>query len=190
MRISHLLLLDVGWTLVAGAVMAVSVIPINVIALGIWLSLLIVRYRRRGRASVIITQCGVLALLLVAATLAPVKIAQHILDRPVVLDAKRMSLQQLADYVRSPIHRYRNVPIWAWLIFAEEDKEKVVEWPSKQMTLAEFIAAIESQTPLRHQFHGCGNGWTLLWGNDCCFGLSLSDPELRARPRKRYEAKW
>ena len=192
MRFSYSLLLDVAWAAVVGVVTAVSVIPINVAAMLIWLWLLIVRYRRLRKFSVIVVQCGALTFLLVAAALAPVKITQPLLAMTVSLDAKQMSLQRLDTYIGSPDHR-QQFPIRTYLTFAEEDENTIVKWPSTQMTLGEFISAIESQTRLRHRFNGCGNGWTLLWGNNCCFGLSIRDPELVGPPpypRKRYQSQY
>ena len=48
------------------------------------------------------------------------------------------------------------------------------------MTLREFVAAIEGQTRLGHSFGSCGNaGSSILWGGNCCFGLSLHEPVPR-----------
>jgi hypothetical protein len=41
------------------------------------------------------------------------------------------------------------------------------------MTLRDFLAAIEGQTRLRHQFGGCGNATTILFGGNCCSGVFL-----------------
>jgi hypothetical protein len=92
MQILSILLIDVGWTVAATVIMAVAVIPLNVLTFIIWLSLLIVRYRRLHKLSVVVTQCSILILVLLGASLAPVKIVEIILDRPVVVDATAMSL--------------------------------------------------------------------------------------------------
>ena len=187
MRSFSFSIIDVAWPAAAGAVMAVSVIPINAAALGIWLLFLVRRYRRLGRPSLLLVQCGTLGLILAVAALAPVKIAQQYLGRSIRLGTKQMTLQQLDAYVAS-LNNRDQVPIRMAFHFAEEDKDKTVEWPSEQMTLHEFVAGIESQTTLRHRFVHCGNGWTLLWGGDCCSALSIYDPQLFGpSPRKRYE---
>jgi hypothetical protein len=178
MRIS-LLLLDIGWTVVAGAAMAVTVIPINVVVFLIWASLLVVLHRRW---SVILMQCCILVLMLTAAALAPMKTAEKVLGRTVSLPATQMSLQQLNTYVNTPENRYNPIPMC--FTFADEDKENIVRWPSRQMTLAEFITAIESQTPLRHRLRGCGNAWTLLWGGDCGYLLWIYDPDYSRQRHK------
>jgi hypothetical protein len=190
MRVSFSPLVDVAWALLTGAVAAISLIPMNVIAILIWLPLVIRRYRRLGKRSILVTQFGVLAVVLVGAALAPCKTTDALLARRVHLDARQMSLQQLDAYVSSPESRQR-FPIWASFAFAEDEKDEVVSWPSEDMTLAEFIAAIESQTVLRHRFRHCGNGWTLLSGGDCSFGLIIRDRGFAADPsRKRYEGGW
>jgi len=98
-----------------------------------------------------------------------------------------MTLKQLDAYLGWPGNPQR-VPVRILFSFAEKDKERSVQWPSEQMTLAEFVAGIESQTALRHSFMHCGNGWTLLWGGDCCSGLLIYDPELSGPlPKTRYE---
>ena len=191
MRFSSSLIIDFVWSVVAGTVMAISVIPLNIAAFVIWLLLLIWRSRRLGKARVVLCQCGVLFAIVVSAAVAPVKITEQCLGSRVSLDEKQMSLQQLDAYVASPEKRGR-FPIRIALTFAEEDKDNIVRWPSEQMTLGEFIAALESETALRHRFQHCGNGWTLLWGGDCCFGLSIRDPQLIGPPpypRKRYEGR-
>ena len=73
--------------------------------------------------------------------------------------------------------------------FADADKNTVVEWPRRDLTIGEFLDAIESQTVLRHRFMHCGNGYTVLGGGDCCFGLYVRDPELAVPPfpRERFD---
>jgi hypothetical protein len=70
------------------------------------------------------------------------------------------------------------------LTFADSDRDAFVRWPSSRPTLREFIEAIESQTLLRHEFGHCGNGWTLLRGGDCSFGLVIQDPALLGPPSR------
>lgn len=120
----------------------------------------------------------VCAVLLAAAFYRPAKIAEQELDREVSLDATAMSLGQLGQYCQQ---RHDQLPVHVSFEFDERDarqKELVVHWPSRRLTLRQFVQSIESQTPLRGHFSSCGNGWTLLYGPDCSFGLSLRDPRL------------
>ncbi|MGH7138598.1 MAG: hypothetical protein ACREHD_22865, partial [Pirellulales bacterium] len=60
----------------------------------------------------------------------------------------------------------------------DDEKTQVIVFPDTNLTLRQFVGAIESQSTLRHRFGHCGNGSTILWGGDCSFGLHL-------RPRER-----
>jgi hypothetical protein len=70
-----------------------------------------------------------------------------------------------------PIEHGLDMPRFYHVLNRVEGAERVVRFPSKEPTIGEFIAAVESQTALRHRFHHCGNGYTILWGGDCSFGL-------------------
>lgn len=53
-----------------------------------------------------------------------------------------------------------------------------IRFPSAKPTVDEFIRSIESQTPLRHFFAGCGNaGASILFGRNWSMGLHLRVPE-------------
>jgi hypothetical protein len=44
--------------------------------------------------------------------------------------------------------------------------DRMVRFPSTDLSVGEIIAAIECQSPLRHRFRpGCGNSATILWGS-------------------------
>ena len=118
MRKSYSVSYDLVWPAVVGMVAAVTVIPINVAILLIWLLLLVFRYVRVRAGSVVIAQCVVLILVLGAAALAPVKTTEIFLNRAVILGTKQMSLQQLNDYAGAPENRER-LPIHIFFLFAE-----------------------------------------------------------------------
>jgi hypothetical protein len=79
------------------------------------------------------------------------------------------------EWPESPESR-PHLPIRTWLIVHESEVARVVHWLRLVLSLRDFVSTIEAQTRIRHKFHGCGNGWTILWGNDCSFGLGLRDP--------------
>ena len=117
------------------------------------------------------------AVLILAASLP--KYTDAVLARPVQLDRTEMSLDELDRYLQSYPRRF---PTQIYINFTASQRNQHVRWPAQELTLGMFVQAIESQTPLRHRFHHCGNGWTLLGGGDCCFGLSISDdPPWRER---------
>jgi hypothetical protein len=57
-----------------------------------------------------------------------------------------------------------------------EAEETEIDFPKLEMTLREFVVAVESQSKLRHRFGHCGNGSTILFGGNCSFGLHFYDP--------------
>jgi hypothetical protein len=103
---------------------------------------------------------------------APVKTKDRLLARHVTLPKAEMSLGELkalADDEVRPLH----FPVRVRISSEPVDSGRVVRWGGREMTLGEFLAAIEGQTRLRHQFGGCGNGSTILFGGNCCFGVFL-----------------
>lgn len=78
-----------------------------------------------------------------------------------------MTLAELADPVEHGWNRFYNCSVSV----SEGLADRTVQFPSRELRVGEFIAAVESQTPLRHRFGHCGNGFTVLWGGDCSFGL-------------------
>jgi hypothetical protein len=61
----------------------------------------------------------------------------------------------------------------------DADASQVVEWPARELSLRQFVEALETQTDLRHRFLSCGNGYSLLKGPDCGFGMILRNPAPR-----------
>ena len=116
-----------------------------------------------------------MVVVITVAAFAPVKVTDRLMERPVTIPKTEMTLAELNEYCQ--LHRRGNLPIHIYVEFYEADSTRTVHWSAERMTLRQFIAALESQTPLRHRFSGCGNGWTILWGNDCSFGLSMRDPK-------------
>jgi hypothetical protein len=175
---------------------AATVLPINALVLVFWLSITIEAFRMRLRGKqrmhafvgLACTLMVVSSVLIAAAHYKPTKTVEKALNRIVMLDSTEMSLAHL-DYCAA-YHRDR-FPVRLSFTFADDDKNFIVKWPSRSPTLGQFIEHIETQSPLRHRFLHCGNGWTLLHGGDCSFGLSIRDPQLIGpppRPKKVYES--
>jgi len=186
MRPLYTLLANFIASILVGCLVAVTVIPINLIVLSLWLVLVWFCYARlHMRSSVIVQPLG-LALVLFSAAIAPVKTTQHILKSVITFDARKMTLDQLDAYLSSPDNRER-MPVRIQLAFSEGDKDEVLNLPSESISVADFIDAIQSQTQLRSRFEHCGNGWTLLWGGDCGSGLIIVDSGLfGAHPKKQF----
>lgn len=178
-----------------GAIAAVAIIPFSVLALIVCLATTVMKTRSRLRAGhARIAAAGALASILVfggivaaAALYRPPKIEEQLLRRNIRLSSTRMTLAELA-YTAS--YDPRAFPVRMSFCFADADKHIVIKWPRRDLTIGEFLDAIESQTVLRRRFMHCGNGYTVLGGGDCCFGLYVRDPELVIPPfpRERFDA--
>jgi hypothetical protein len=170
--------------LLLGAILVASVLPIREVVAVAWMVILFVCVRdyiregqRRLAVLALFLQLAVMSGVVTAATLAPNKITDRILDKAVTLPEREMTLADLDRYIEEHQYRHDAFPIMVWLTFVESDGARTVEFPGTEITLRQFVNAIENQTPLRRRFSGCGNGYTVLWGNDCSFGLCLRDPK-------------
>jgi hypothetical protein len=169
-----------GWTALLGLLVVTAILPLNGLALVLWV-VTIVRPLARSLSNTELTlNVSAMAGIVVAAMYCPGKVTERVLDRQVVLPKTVMSLGELRDWTESPESR-AHLPIRTWFIVHDSEVARVVHWPRLVLSLRDFVSTIEVQTRIRHQFHGCGNGWTVLWGNDCSFGLALRDP-ARAFP--------
>jgi hypothetical protein len=161
-----------------GLAAVVSVLPLNLIVFGVWLVLfpiLVSKDHRPGfpgrTLGAFATHLAVMGLVVAAAHHAPGKATERYLDRELTLPSPRMTLAELSgDHVKPRL-------IWTSDLVTIEaprrEKEKVIAFPGTTITLRDFVRAIEEQSTLRHEFGHCGNGWTILRGPDCSFGLRL-----------------
>jgi len=126
--------------------------------------------RERGKAT-LATYVAVTASIVVAAILAPVKTTEQVLDRPMVLPSTELTIAEM--------DRETNFENTEWLprhinvATTPENASKRIRFRSTDLTLREFVDTIEAQSNLRHRFMHCGNGSSILFGGDCCFGLRL-----------------
>ncbi len=164
-----------------GGVAAVSIPPFNFAAFLLWGAFLVLSVRKQLRrrrfalaTALFTTHVAFFAGIVTAAYLAPGKTTDRFLDRRITLPKSSMTLAELEgdpDGPR-PFWRLSSVRILA----PDDEKTKLIAFPEATLTLRQFVRAIESQSTLRRRFHHCGNGWTVLRGGDCSFGLSLRDP--------------
>ena len=164
------------WSIgVAFAVIATP-IPLNALALLAWM-VLMAKSRSLGsqvwlnaasRAIPIVAMGAVLWL----AIEAP-KTKDEIMERQVVLPKTRTTLGELRDWTEGARPLGLRLPIHVSMSLLDSETSQTVEWPARELSLREFVTAIENQTPLRHRFRSCGNGYTIWKGEDCCFGLSF-----------------
>jgi len=167
---------------ILGSLFVVAVLPLDALVLLIWLVVLNVASRRHfeaHRANFGIAVLGIQALVMVAivaaAHLAPVKTTNHVLSRPVTLPKTEMTLAEIQEHVGS--YRRESFPIFTLMTVPDAHRSATIRFPARQMTLRQFVTAVENQSSLRHHFRHCGNGSTVLWGGDCSLGLALREPE-------------
>jgi hypothetical protein len=65
------------------------------------------------------------------------------------------------------------LPRYIYIATTSQNVDKQIRFRTTDITLREFVDTIESQSDLRHRFMHCGNGSSILFGGDCCFGLRL-----------------
>jgi hypothetical protein len=167
-----------------GGIAVVSVIPINFAAFAGWLSFLASNARRQLRqqrpgqaASSTTIQVAVVAAIVTAAHIAPVKTTDRLLDRLITLPKAQMTLGELEGDLDGLPPEWRFS--WVRVSVPDDERPKVIAFPDTTMTMRQFVGAIESQSTVRHRFAHCGNGWTILWGGDCSFGMDLRRPPSR-----------
>ncbi|WP_165251138.1 hypothetical protein [Paludisphaera soli] len=143
------------------ALTVVTPIEILIVPLVVWVLLA----RRWGRAGVAGwgPPWGVSILIVLAAAYAPVKSTDRLMDRRMTVPKIAMTLAELSD----PFEHGLDRPSLGYRLAPPEGQDgRVVRFGSLNLTVREFVEAIETQTPLRHRIFGCGNGWTILWGLD------------------------
>lgn len=152
----------------------------------IWLIALIALVRRTCRrgeprlaAMILLLNIGIGCAVFAAATAAPGKTRDEVLDRPMALPGQGLTLTELQQYLEISGRPIDGVPIRISLILAEGEGATEIRFPAENLTLREFVTSLEAQSNLRARFSSCGNGHTILWGEDCCFGLHFKD---RRRP--------
>jgi len=154
-------------TLGFATAVVVTPLPINFAAFALWTILVARSVKHRVRASErragvgeLVVQLVVMSVLVLAAALAPGKIVDRVKARQVTLPSQSLTIGELREPETHELPRS-----FRYCIGASEDlADRVVRFPAVELTVGEFIAAIEAQSPLRHRFGHCGNGSTILMG--------------------------
>ncbi len=163
-----------------GAIVVATPAPLSLIALVAW-AMVVLRWAKRPSQSerharvtavAAIQVTGMIATVL-GAGLAPVKIVDQQKARRITLPKQLMTLDELAEPVQHGWNRFYHY----WVSVPDGLADRVVRFPARELTVREFTSAIEAQTPLRHKFHHCSNGATILWGADCAMGLHFRVPD-------------
>ncbi len=170
---------------------SVLLVPFPAVPLVIFGSVLYQRTLQRMRAgevrlattSVIASMFLFAAVIAVAAWYPPAKQTEKCLKRNFELPATRMTLAELAYAAGYD----RILPVRTSITFLEPDRDKLIQFPKRNLSVREFVAAIEQQTDLRHRFLHCGNGYIILNGGDCSGGLSIRDPDHIHSSGERFD---
>lgn len=154
----------------------IVVLPMGHILMPIpWIIVVAVAWKREskhGRETVTLaTYIVTTVLIVVAAILAPVKTTERVLDRPMVLPRTEVTIAEMDR--ETNFENAEWLPRYIYVSTTTEDADKRIRFRSTDITLREFVDTIESQSELRHRFMHCGNGSSILFGGDCCFGLRL-----------------
>jgi hypothetical protein len=169
-----------------GSLVVVTVIPLSVAALVAWAFIVRTWARRQSRPTChrwlnrvsAVQVAGMIAIVL-AAGFAPIKVVDRQKSRYITLPKHVMTLAELAEPFKHDWDGFR----FCYVNVPEGLADRTVRFPSRELTVGQFIAAVEAQTPLRHRFHHCGNGFTILWGGDCAMGLHFRVPDGYKAPQ-------
>ncbi len=156
--------------------MVIVALPMGLILMPIpWMIWVVVASRResgRGRGgSTVATYVAVTALVIVGAILAPVKTTERVLDRRLLLPKTELTLAEMDREVNFDQTEW--LPRYVDVGTTKANADTRIRFSATNITLREFVDTIESQSTLRHRFAHCGNGSSVLFGGDCCFGLRL-----------------
>ncbi|WP_146115806.1 MULTISPECIES: hypothetical protein [Pirellulaceae] len=114
--------------------------------------------------------CTFAAIVYAAASYEPTKTKLQYLGREQTFPLKRIELGELA-YLTSSSNVDRQFTIN--FSFPDAQKLQVVHLPDETVTLQQLLDAVEHDTGMEGRFHSCGNGYSIIQGEDCCFGLNI-----------------
>lgn len=129
--------------------------------------------KRVSQIATLTTYVAVTALVVVAAILAPVKSVNEVLDRTVYLPKAALTLREMDWEANPQVRQWVSCPMYVHT--TKNNADTKITFRSTEITLREFIQTIEEQSPLRHGFRHCGNGSSILFGGDCCFGVTIEE---------------
>jgi hypothetical protein len=155
---------------------AIVVLPMGHILMPIpWIIVVAVAWRREskhGREKVTLATYIVTAVLIVvAAIFAPVKTTERVFDRQMVLPKTDLTIAEMDR--ETNFENTEWLPRDIYVTTTPQNADRQIRFRTTDITLREFVDTIESQSELRHRFMHCGNGSSILFGGDCCFGLRL-----------------
>ncbi|MEL6110903.1 MAG: hypothetical protein AAFU85_33265 [Planctomycetota bacterium] len=118
-----------------------------------------------------LTYVAVTLIVVVSATLAPVKTVDQILERRFVLPQTEFTVAELDRGAGDRLIDW--LPRYVIVASTPKNRDTLIQFEATDISLREFVDTVETQTNLRHRFMHCGNGSSILFGGDCCFGVRL-----------------
>lgn len=131
-------------------------------------------WRRGFGAATLAVYLLTTAAVVAAAVAAPIKTTERVLDQTFELPATTLTLGQV-DTEQNWEQTHTWLPRHVSIDPPPEAADTPIHFDKQQLTLREFVAAIEQQSNLSDRFSHCGNGSSILYGGDCSFGLHLRD---------------
>lgn len=155
---------------------AMVVLPMGHILMAIpWIIVVAAAYIREPNSArgafTLATYVAVTLSVIVAAVLAPVKTAERVLERTLVLPQTELTVAEMDR--EQGFESAQWLPRYVVVAANSGNANQRIRFRTTKITLREFIATIESQSELRHRFVHCGNSSSILFGGDCSFGLRL-----------------
>jgi len=169
---------DIMLPMVFGSLFVVNILFMVLVPVA-WFALLYVRSssrRDQKLAPLPLSGCLVGAfifgtIVVAAASYEPTKTKIRHLSRELSFPTQDIELAELA-FLTSRLNEARQVTIH--FSFPETEKHKTVRLPETTVTLQQLLDAIERDTGMTGRFYSCGNGYSILQGEDCSFGLYVS----------------
>ncbi|MEW4561128.1 hypothetical protein AB1K70_01295 [Bremerella sp. JC770] len=169
---------DVVLPIVLGILFVLNIMLMVLVPI-VWIALLSVRANsRRDRQLSPLPIAGCLLSVLLfgtivfaAASYEPTKTKLQHLSREITFPTQDVELAELA-FLTSRLNESRQFTIR--FSFPDADRHKTVRLPETTVTVKQLLDAIERDTGMTGRFHSCGNGYSVLQGEDCGFGLYVN----------------
>ncbi|MFN3150089.1 hypothetical protein [Bremerella sp.] len=182
--------ISIGFDIVLPVVFGTLFVLHVILMLGVssvWFALLYIRSNsRRDKNLTLLPLPGTLVavglfttIVLAAHWYQPTKWEQQLMERRVALPTNEILLADLSFYFS---RRNEDRPVLSSFTFRQEDRDKIIHLPSKNPTVRETLEAIQRDAGIEGRFLHCGNGYSVLFGPDCCFGLNVSASGIRGEP--------
>ena len=155
--------------------------PQNLVLFLAWLVAAFWKVRRNSTSRLWTALHGALMLVIVvAASLAPVKHVDALQRQTVDLPARKMTVRELSDFCR---YNRDALPLLIRIPSNGPSAASEIQFSAQTLTLKEFIREAKNHTKCQPDFVGCGNAYSILYGPTYNFGLKFV-------PRPEFGYRW